>query len=74
MPIGKYKNFDSCLKAGKSKAECGKLFWKTHGKKEGTKKLKKEVSNVKGLLAKLLEDGNIEWNLSMYISNRKDMI
>jgi len=72
MPMGKYKNFDACLSAGNSKAYCGKLFWETHGKKEGTKKLKKEVSDIKGLISKLLQDGNIEYNLSMYISNRKD--
>ena len=73
MPMGDYKNFDGCLKEH-TKAYCGKLFWKTHGKKEGAKKLKKEVSDVKGLLAKLLQNGSVEWNLSMYLSNRKDMI
>jgi len=72
MPIGPYKNFDACLKAGKSKAYCGKLFWKTHGKKEGAKKLKHEVNATKELLNMLLKEGKVEWNLSMYLSNRKD--
>ncbi len=54
MPMGKYKNFDACLKAGKSKAYCGKLFWKTHGKKEGSKKIKKEVNFIKQLIKRAL--------------------
>ncbi len=56
MPMGKYKNFDACLKAGKSKAYCGKLFWKTHGKKKGSKKLKHEVNMIKELIKKVLNN------------------
>lgn len=54
--MGKYKNFDACLKAGKSKAYCGKLFWKTHGKKEGAKKLKHEIFDIKQLIKRALNN------------------
>ena len=56
MPIGKHKNFAACLKAGKSKAYCGKLFWKTHGKKEGAKKLKNEIFDIKELIKRALNN------------------
>ena len=51
MPLGKYKNFKECTKH-RSEAYCGKIFWKTHGKKEGSKKLKKELEEMKKLVKK----------------------
>jgi len=54
MPLGKYKNFAACKKAktpkiGAKGADkyCGKLYWKTHGKKEGMAKLKHEIELLK---------------------------
>lgn len=49
MPLGKYKNFKECTKHH-SKAYCGKIFWKTHGKKEGSKILKKSLEEMKELI------------------------
>ena len=51
MPLGKYKDFATCyaaktregLSPEKAKKYCGALFWKVHGKKEGTKILKHEI-------------------------------
>ncbi len=49
MPLGKYENFKECAKHH-SDVYCGKIFWKTHGKKEGSKKLKKELEDMKELI------------------------
>lgn len=64
MPIGQYKNFDACYKAqiakGKSaesaKKICGKLYWKTHGKKEGSQKLKHEIFDIKEMIKRVLNN------------------
>ena len=55
MPLGKYKDFAACKadmtkKLGSSKKAnkyCGALYWKVHGKKEGTKKLRNELFQLK---------------------------
>lgn len=57
MPMGKYKNFADCKSKVKSahpdwsaervKKYCGSIYWKTHGKEEGTKKLKHEINKFK---------------------------
>jgi len=55
MPMGKYENFDACLKEH-SKAYCGELYWRTHGKKKGSKKLKHEVNIIKELIKRALNN------------------
>lgn len=58
MPIGKYKDFADCKAAKKkeglseesAKKYCGKLFWKTHGKKGGKKALKKKMEELRAML------------------------
>lgn len=55
MPMGKYKNFDACLKEH-SKKYCGELYWRTHGKKKGSKKLKHEVNIIKELIKSALNN------------------
>ncbi len=46
MPLGKYKNFKSCVKANQDKkdpnAYCGSIYWKTEGKHKLLKKLGKK--------------------------------
>ena len=68
MPLGKYKDFAAC-KSAKTKefssAErankwCGALYWKVHGKKEGTKKLKHELEKLKKELEDYVEKRDIE--------------
>lgn len=49
MPLGKYKNFAAC-EAEHSKAYCGALYWRIHGKKKGSEKIKKELQELKGML------------------------
>lgn len=53
MPLGKYKDFAACKKAKtaelgakRAKKYCGALFWKVHGKKEGSKKLRNELKEL----------------------------
>lgn len=55
MPIGPYDDFAGCQEAqihkGKSKSSakkiCGKLYWKTHGKKKGMELLKEDFNDIK---------------------------
>lgn len=49
MPLGKYKNFAECTKHH-SKAYCGKIYWKVHGKKKGSEKIKKEIEELRKIL------------------------
>jgi hypothetical protein len=49
MPLGKYKDFKACEEEH-SKDYCGALYWKIHGKKEGTKKLKHEIEELRKML------------------------
>ena len=49
MPLGKYKNFAECTKY-RSKAYCGKIYWKVHGKKKGSEKIKKEIEELREML------------------------
>lgn len=49
MPLGKYDNFKACTKEH-SKAYCGALYWKTHGKKKGSEKIKKELQELRMML------------------------
>lgn len=49
MPLGKYKDFAACKKEH-TEAYCGALYWKIHGKKKGSEKIKKEIQELKGIL------------------------
>jgi len=58
MPLGKYKDFAACKaaktkelgSAERAKRYCGALYWKVHGKKEGSKKLRHEIEELRKLL------------------------
>lgn len=62
--MGKYENFAACQtamtkklgSAEKAKKYCGRLYWATHGKKEGAKKIKNEIFEIQELIKRVLNN------------------